>query len=48
VIYRAFGDLRHRLGRPNEAPLYPYMFSDTPFSGSHPDTPSSNYDPRHG
>ena len=48
VIYRSFGNLRHQLGRPDDAPLYPYVFSETPFAVGHPRTPPSNYDPRHG
>ena len=32
VIYRAFGNLRHRLGRIDDSPWYRYVFSDTPFA----------------
>lgn len=32
VVYRAFGNLRHQLGRTNDAPWYRYTFSDTPFA----------------
>lgn len=46
-IYRAFGSLRHKLGRVDSAPLFPYTFSDTPFSTGAP-KPTSNFDPRHG
>lgn len=32
LIYKAFGNLRHRLGRINDAPWFRYVFSDTPFA----------------
>jgi UbiD family decarboxylase len=32
-VYRAFGNLRHELGRVMEPPYYPYTFSDTDFVG---------------
>ena len=32
VVYRAFGNLRHRLGRTNDAPWYRYVLSDKPFA----------------
>jgi 4-hydroxy-3-polyprenylbenzoate decarboxylase len=48
IIYRAFGTLRHRLGRLNDAPWYRYTFSGHDFA---PDPVSadkvSNFDARH-
>ena len=32
-VYRAFGNLRHQLGRVIEPPYYPYTFSDSDFVG---------------
>jgi len=48
IIYRAFGRLRHKLGRAGDAPWFRYTFSDSDFAyetGS-PKSPS-NFDPRH-
>jgi 2,5-furandicarboxylate decarboxylase 1 len=47
VIYRAFGNIRHKLGRVNDAPWYRYTISSTPFAyDAHP-PPPSNFDPLH-
>lgn len=47
-FYRAFGNLRPRLGRVTEGPMYPYTFSDDgDFVGPHPQTPESPHDPKH-
>jgi 2,5-furandicarboxylate decarboxylase 1 len=48
LIYRAFGNLRHRLGRSNDAPWYRYTFSDHDFAFE-PGPPEriTNFDPRH-
>lgn len=47
-LYRAFGNLRARLGRVIEAPYYPYAFSDDgDFIGEHPPTPHAKHDIRH-
>ena len=32
VLYRAFGNLRHKLGRTNDPPWYRYTISDKPFA----------------
>jgi 2,5-furandicarboxylate decarboxylase 1 len=32
VVNRAIGNLRHQLGRMNDAPWYRYTFSETPFA----------------
>ena len=32
VLYRAFGNLRHKLGRTNDPPWYRYTLSDKPFA----------------
>ena len=47
VIYRAFGGLRHRLGRTNDAPWYRYAISATPFAYDAKPAPPSNFDPKH-
>jgi len=48
TIYRAFGSLRHRLGRADNAPWYGYTFSDHEFAfGAKPSPALSNHDPRH-
>ena len=47
VIYRAFGNLRHRFGRCDDAPWYRYTFSDTPFSWEAKPQPMNHSDPRH-
>jgi 2,5-furandicarboxylate decarboxylase 1 len=48
VIYGAFGNIRHKLGRVNDAPWYRYTVSSTPFAyEAHPKAPS-NFDPLHG
>lgn len=48
VIYRAFGNIRHLLGRLNDEPWFRYTFSDSNFAYE-VDSPSSsnNFDPRH-
>ena len=46
IIYRAFGNLRHRLGRLNDAPWYRYTFSDQDFVVE-PAPKISTFDPRH-
>jgi 4-hydroxy-3-polyprenylbenzoate decarboxylase len=48
VIYRAFSNLRPRLGRCDDAPWYRYTFSDTDFAVDAPHPELSNFDPRHG
>jgi 4-hydroxy-3-polyprenylbenzoate decarboxylase len=47
VLYRAFGNLRHTLGRVNDAPWYRYTLSDTPFSWEAKPQPLHSSDPRH-
>jgi 2,5-furandicarboxylate decarboxylase 1 len=47
IIYRAFGNLRHRLGRLNDAPWYRYTFSDRDFVVESAPAKVSNFDPRH-
>ncbi|MCV7289238.1 UbiD family decarboxylase [Mycolicibacterium wolinskyi] len=47
VIYRAFSNLRPRLGRCDDAPWYRYTFSDSDFAAEVPDPKLSNFDPRH-
>ena len=47
VIYRAFGNLRHLLGRVNKEPWFKYTFSDSNFAKAPVTTSSTNFDPRH-
>ena len=48
IIYRAFGNLRHQLGRMNDAPWYRYTFCDHDFAFEpEPQEKISNFDPRH-
>jgi 2,5-furandicarboxylate decarboxylase 1 len=47
LIYRAFGNLRHQLGRTNDAPWYRYTFSDHNFAFEPGPPKSTNFDPRH-
>jgi 4-hydroxy-3-polyprenylbenzoate decarboxylase len=48
VIYRAFGNLRHKLGRCSDAPWFRYTFSDHDFAFEPaPEHRVSNFDPRH-
>ena len=47
VLYRSFGNLRHRLGRANDPPWYRYTLSDTPFSWEAKPAPLNHSDPRH-
>ena len=48
VIYRAFGNLRHKLGRAGDDPWFRYTFSDRDFAFE-PEPPHivSNFDPKH-
>jgi 2,5-furandicarboxylate decarboxylase 1 len=46
-VYRAFGNLRHKLGRVMDAPYYPYTFSDTDFAGEADPAPHTKIDPLH-
>jgi 2,5-furandicarboxylate decarboxylase 1 len=48
LIYRAFGSLRHRLGRADDKPWFRYTFADHDFAFE-PEPPAtvSNFDPRH-
>jgi 4-hydroxy-3-polyprenylbenzoate decarboxylase len=39
IVYRAFSNLRHKLGRTNDSPWYPYTFSDRDFA----DEPESSH-----
>jgi 4-hydroxy-3-polyprenylbenzoate decarboxylase len=48
IIYRAFSNLRPRLGRCDDAPWYRYTFSDSDFAVEAPQPALSNFDPRHG
>ena len=48
VIYRAFGNLRHQLGRADEGPLFPYTFSESPFATLVVPSITTHFDPRHG
>ncbi len=48
TVYRAFSNLRHQLGRCDDAPWYRYTFSDTDFAVDAPERPLSTFDPRHG
>jgi 2,5-furandicarboxylate decarboxylase 1 len=47
VIYRAFGNIRHKLGRVNDAPWYRYTISDKPFAYEARPSAPSNFDPLH-
>jgi 2,5-furandicarboxylate decarboxylase 1 len=47
VIYRAFSNLRHQLGRANNSPWFGYTFSSRDFTFDAPATPLANHDPRH-
>jgi len=48
IIYRAFGRLRHQLGRAGDSPWFRYTFSDGDFAFEpEPPTKTSNFDPRH-
>ena len=48
LIYRAFGGLRHQLGRAGDKPWFRYTFADRDFAFE-PEPPASvsNFDPRH-
>lgn len=48
TVYRAFSNLRPRLGRCDDAPWYRYTFSDSDFAVEAPHPALSNFDPRHG
>jgi 2,5-furandicarboxylate decarboxylase 1 len=47
IIYRAFGNLRHQLGRTNDAPWYRYTFCDHDFAFGLGPPKTTNFDPRH-
>jgi 2,5-furandicarboxylate decarboxylase 1 len=47
IIYRAFSNLRSRLGRCNDSPWYRYTFADTDFAFEPASPKTSNFDPRH-
>jgi 4-hydroxy-3-polyprenylbenzoate decarboxylase len=47
VLYRAFGNLRHKLGRANDPPWYRYTISDRPFAYEAKPQPAHHSDPRH-
>jgi 2,5-furandicarboxylate decarboxylase 1 len=47
IVYRAFGNLRHQLGRTNDAPWYRYTFSDHDFAFEPGPPKTMNFDPRH-
>jgi 2,5-furandicarboxylate decarboxylase 1 len=47
VIYRSFGNIRHKLGRINDAPWYRYTISNTPFAYEAKPSALSNFDPKH-
>jgi len=47
LIYRAFGRLRHQLGRAGDDPWYRYTFCDHDFAFEPAPTPLANFDPRH-
>jgi UbiD family decarboxylase len=45
--HRAFGNLRHKLGRANDPPWYRYTLSATPFLLEAKPQPVNQSDPRH-
>jgi 2,5-furandicarboxylate decarboxylase 1 len=48
LIYRAFGSLRHQLGRAGDKPWFRYTFADHDFAFEpEPAATVSNFDPRH-
>ena len=47
LIYRAFGNLCHQLGRAGDSPRFRYTFSDRDFAFEPPPVPETNFDPRH-
>lgn len=48
IIYRAFGQLRPKLGRAGDSPWFRYTFSDHDFAFEpKPQPKTTNYDPRH-
>ena len=47
LVYGAFGGLRHKLGRMNDAPWYRYTLSDRPFAFEAKPGALSNFDPHH-
>lgn len=47
VIYRAFGNIRHLLGRLNDEPWFRYTFSESNFADETGLSPAPNFDPRH-
>jgi len=48
VLYRAFGNIRHKLGRTDDAPWYRYTVSNEPFAYEAAPRAPSNFDPVHG
>jgi 4-hydroxy-3-polyprenylbenzoate decarboxylase len=47
VIYRAFGNLRHKLGRAGDSPWFRYTFSDRDFAFEPGPPRTANFDPKH-
>ena len=47
IVYGAFSNLRHQLGRCADEPWYRYTFSDTDFAVNVQESPPSSFDPRH-
>jgi 4-hydroxy-3-polyprenylbenzoate decarboxylase len=47
LIYRAFGNLRHKLGRAADSPWFRYTFSDHDFAYEASPPPTANFDPKH-
>lgn len=47
IIYRAFGNIRHLLGRVNDEPWFRYTFSASNFADETNDLLTNNFDPRH-
>ena len=47
VVHRSFGNIRHKLGRINDAPWYRYTISNTPFAYEAKPSAPSNFDPKH-
>jgi 4-hydroxy-3-polyprenylbenzoate decarboxylase len=47
LIYRAFGNLRHKLGRAGDSPWYRYTFCDHDFAYEPGSPRTANFDPKH-
>jgi 2,5-furandicarboxylate decarboxylase 1 len=47
LIYRAFGRLRHKLGRVGDSPWFRYTFSDHDFAFEPEPPRTANFDPKH-